>query len=296
MKTILLSFVLFNLITCVSLSKVSLVEFPFNQVAVEDAPVLEGAESSTEVIYPNKFIINTRVVIEGAIAKPIGENEGDPLEQIWALTASRVVEMFKESEKHFAPLNLEFHISRIEFATYSGSYIEHRLDSIRHPEYMNVYFCLPNDLIYIAISTFPWEDYNRGIVLGYDIDTSTLVHEIGHYCGLFHTFSTELADGEECVNPLSGCMGDLVQDTPEQSDTSCSVEGSSNCGNFMNYCSHKSLSKSYFTPGQYERMKYYLVTHRVDNLLFDPVIGSVFDYGVPKNQTIRLDINVVDES
>lgn len=282
MKTLLLSFVLFNLTNCISYSE------PTSDKIELDESLINVEDSKNEVLYPDKFVINTRIVIEGAVAKPIGENIGKPVEQLWALTSEKAVQMLKDSEKHFSPINVEFHISRIDFVTYTGSFIIHRLDSIRHPEYMNIYFCLPNDLTYTGISTFPWEDFNRGIVLGYGVEASVLAHEIGHYFGLFHTFTSPMEDGEDCDDPLMGCTGDLVDDTPEQIENFCSVEGSPNCGNIMNYCHHKKAGKEFFTQGQYDRMRYCLSKYRLSNLLFSPSVDSLFNYGVPKNKTIEI--------
>jgi len=84
-------------------------------------------------------------------------------------------------------------------------------------------------------------DYNQG---------NTLIHEVGHWLGLFHTFQ----DG--CRPP-----GDYVSDTPSQAtpDYQCAVAVAT-CGprvfhdvhNYMNYVDDKCMT--HFTPGQYSRI------------------------------------------
>jgi len=89
---------------------------------------------------------------------------------------------------------------------------------------------------------------------GYSVydEGRTLVHEIGHYLGLFHTFQ---ASGTCSGNTYSA--GDLIVDTPDQrspdsnsSSTACGA--TSALDNFMNY-SYDDLMYT-FTPEQTNRM------------------------------------------
>ncbi|TFK21915.1 hypothetical protein FA15DRAFT_672127 [Coprinopsis marcescibilis] len=89
----------------------------------------------------------------------------------------------------------------------------------------------------------------------------TLVHEVGHWSGLMHTF-----EGYDC----SG-QGDYVADTPVHAgpsyycdipmDTCPGYEGNDPVYNFMNYAD-KDYCRSEFTPGQIERMRNQLKIYR----------------------------------
>ena len=114
---------------------------------------------------------------------------------------------------------------------------------------LNVYFVRPKDN-YLGWSTYPW-DYSAnpledGIVINIDAlpgspissfsEGKTLVHESGHWLGLYHTFE-------------GGCtpLNDAIKDTPAEKNASygCSIGRDSCTGtnfsgldsiqNFMNY-------------------------------------------------------------
>ncbi|KAH6906436.1 metalloprotease [Coprinopsis sp. MPI-PUGE-AT-0042] len=109
------------------------------------------------------------------------------------------------------------------------------------------------DGVVIQYGTVPgglMEEYNQGF---------TLVHEAGHWLGLYHTF-----EGESCDGP-----GDYVSDTPQQSVKSESCEPSDSCTglpggdpytNFMDYSPDACLSE--FTTGQIRRMREEIRTYR----------------------------------
>ncbi|KAF8596678.1 hypothetical protein BDV93DRAFT_563075 [Ceratobasidium sp. AG-I] len=92
-------------------------------------------------------------------------------------------------------------------------------------------------LYWVTIPGGPVPEYNQGKVL---------VHQVGHWCGLFHTFEGG------CTGP-----GDLVSDTPRQSlpNTGCPV-GTTSCSgnvedpihNFMDYTDDS--CKTHFTKGK----------------------------------------------
>lgn len=128
---------------------------------------------------------------------------------------------------------------------------------------LNVYTCLPgHDLLgwaYFPFS-FPEDDPMHGVVIhygslpggaipNYDLGR-TLVHEVGHYLGLFHTFQGG------CSDP-----GDYVADTPAEATpnfgcpdirNTCPAPGDDPIHNYMDYSIDACYSE--FTPGQSKRI------------------------------------------
>ena len=103
----------------------------------------------------------------------------------------------------------------------------------------------------------------------------TLVHEVGHWLGLYHTFSNSLGeDGDPCspANANDYVIDTPVQAAPSQNMYNCSLQlyeeeavpdscpnilGSDPVFNFMNYVTNEQCQpegKGEFTCGQIERM------------------------------------------
>lgn len=138
-------------------------------------------------------------------------------------------------------------------------------------KFMNVYTSnLGSDLL--GFATFPWDLAGQPVLDGVCIhygtlpggsvrafdEGITLVHEAGHWCGLYHPFQ-------------GGCsaQNDYVADTPaEQSATfgcpnrkdSCRARGSDPIHNYMDYSDDRCLNQ--FTAGQYTRMNKMLALYR----------------------------------
>lgn len=137
---------------------------------------------------------------------------------------------------------------------------------------LNVYTCRPSNgvLGYAWFpSNWPEDHFMHGVVALYSSlpggtaypydEGDTIVHEVGHYLGLFHTFE-------------GGCSGtgDRVGDTPAQSsptfgcpvrrDSCINVPGKDPIHNFMDYSDDVCMTD--FTKGQKSRMQDQVRTFR----------------------------------
>jgi hypothetical protein len=137
---------------------------------------------------------------------------------------------------------------------------------------LNVYYTnLPGNTL--GYATFPWDyDYwqkedgvvmSRGTIRGGDPpynEGDTLVHEVGHWLGLFHTFSDGCSPGDRIADtapekvPYFGC------NPSEQRDTCTGDLLKDPIFNFMDYSDDKCLFE--FTAGQISAMVDSYVTYR----------------------------------
>jgi hypothetical protein len=138
--------------------------------------------------------------------------------------------------------------------------------------YLNVYVNSAGG--YLGYAYLPQEDagdvYDGVVVLyeavggrnnGFDVydQGRTLVHEVGHYLGLLHTF-----EGYGCFEGYSS--GDLIADTHSENDEHYDCRQTSTCGtpddihNYLNYTSDSCMYE--FTPEQANRLVCSLVNYR----------------------------------
>ncbi len=123
-----------------------------------------------------------------------------------------------------------------------------------------------------------WESYGDDAPYGppYNLGR-TLTHEVGHYCGLFHTFQGG------CGSAACYTSGDLICDTNAESgpNFSCSGGAPSSCGsvdpieNYMDYSDDACMNQ--FTPEQINRARCSLFNYRP--LIFD--LGGSCSTGEP---------------
>ena len=148
-----------------------------------------------------------------------------------------------------------------------------------------------------GIAGFSWINNNPsnihwdGIYLKSDwVNSNVITHEMGHYCGLYHTFNAG-----QCNSYESDCetQGDRVCDTPP---TSANLSCSNPYCDEADYTNHmyytENSCRDHFTPGQIQRMHTLLVnggrqTVWQSGLCSDP---NLLDVGVLSvNNTNRCD-------
>ncbi len=144
--------------------------------------------------------------------------------------------------------------------------------NVNPSKYVNIYTNTAGG--YLGYAIYPQQGAGRpndGIVMNYETiggrnngyqvydQGRTLVHEMGHYLGLFHTF-----DGYACGNTYGS--GDLIVDTPAEMTEHYDCVQTATCGtsdpirNYMNYTPDSCMTE--FTREQGNRMVCSLANYR----------------------------------
>lgn len=226
-----------------------------NKVDVRCIPL--PADALHEVKNGEKYYVKTRIVIEQEIIKD--EKSTYTIQQ----SSDFMDKSILKANELLASINVEIVVMIKEYMIYDTNCPYHAFniedylfDALKYPDYMSIYFIRVNNPGWGEIegySVMPWvKKFKYGIMIN-DLATSNgdnvLIHEIGHYFGLIHTFSE-----------------DFVDDTPPQIN---SIYGSSeiypNYKNVMNYSTCEDVC---FTKGQYDRFLYFLRTYRKNNIMF----------------------------
>ena len=128
----------------------------------------------------------------------------------------------------------------------------------------------------------------------YDLNR-VLVHEVGHWCGLWHVFTTinsDVCDGN-CRS-----TGDTICDTGRQHYPTWGCVDEGDCGTPNSYRNHMSYSdddcRSHFTQEQVRRMRCTLMNWRP--LVFDPEDRLECDSACPADLDRNGTVDIIDLS
>lgn len=205
-------------------------------------------------------------------------------------------------QQRFAPVGIEFYqcgeidyIYNTDYVDFEKYVDEDICDARDTPDVLNIWFA---DNVYkiddgdvVSICGYAYlSGPNDRVIIDNDCgdNSSTLVHEIGHYFSLLHTHSTS-GQGEEFVDG-SNCLlaGDLICDTPADPrlsssnvNSNCVYTGSDTDSNGDDYEPNPDLIMSYsrkhcrteFSDDQLDQMLVYLISYR--NYLSCPAITSI---------------------
>ena len=202
--------------------------------------------------------------------------EGNVSESVLLAQVSVLNEAYQSTGLHFNVTEIRRYPDSVYFAggcfptTEQGIRMKAEL-AVNPARFVNIYTC-KLQLPYIAgygtlPNEFPEDDHRHGVIIDYGtlsgsappLDMGhTLVHELGHYFGLFHTFQGG------CAEP-----GDGVADTPAEASAAfgcqigrdtCTEAGMDPINNFMDYSDDSCTNN--FTTLQAARMQASIATFR----------------------------------
>lgn len=255
-----------------------------------------SVESLTFIFMPS--VTTIRIPVRVHI---INNSNGFMYENKYNLRRKQLEDQFDVLNRAFNPHRIYFTLASIDSVDnsewnesgahyYSPATVERMLDHFAEtPEsHLNLYIIdgRKTGRIILGEATFPWDivagRYDDYIVISYRTlpgfatgpynQGKTLIHEVGHYLGLWHTFEGRY-DCDDAHN--DGCYyGDRVDDTPAQKfchfgscdcggilcDTCPEDEGPDPVNNYMGYNSDSCLTQ--FTNGQILRAFQSVSFHR----------------------------------
>lgn len=187
-----------------------------------------------------------------------------------AFTMPNTDDITTDLNKFFSPHNIVINNIGTDFIN-NTDFLQ--VDEGEHTILMNSGFDVPNAINYYIVDEL-WDVFQNGVFIGSvtgvadDIPSNSLIvrddmvllptshHEVGHCLNLYHTFQGTAPNTSGCAEAINGSncstCGDIVCDTPADSNTGNSGGFTPDLTNIMSYYNNR----DHFTDGQGYRMRY----------------------------------------
>ena len=237
----------------------------YEERPVEVDDVIEDISAAGVATPP--YIVNVRVIVE---KRPDGT---------LARTPEQIKQDFEIATEFYSPILMSFYIGEAQELLVEEESLpnkrDYRNNADLNSDAMSVFYVFGHKWLTPAgLSAFPWsETQPNGIfVNGPHADYFTLAHEIGHYFGLYHTFT----EGHR--------HDDFVHDT--QNEHEWEEETGRPYTQYANLMNYSGSGTQRLTLGQLERVRFFAVTLRSHQILRSPGVEAIL---APKPVTGRHD-------
>lgn len=193
-----------------------------------------------------------------------------------SITQEEITAAFNNLNQTFKDLQIQFKPESEVFYIYDKTRLDDLYDDqnaetnftkkIYNQRVLNLYICQNYESI-VGFTHYPILNINRLFIARDKLNDSALIHEMGHFFGLLHTFEHSLSTAEKINDPDCDKNGDKICDTPADIsgasflEDECKlfgeykdVNGNTFSPDLSNFMSYYGKCRSRFTTEQIERM------------------------------------------